>query len=293
MHVFGAVISTQSLVVLARGDRPVLALHLLLQQDAARPHDAGDGAKPDAGANSRRSGRAHGALHLSDQRRAGRHRLDPDQPDLSRQIHQRRDLGMAAFLAAIIGGFNQVRGAILGGIILGVLDNLSAAYLSSQYRARVSAVHPDRRDHVCGRKDCSAASRSARYEPRLGAHRARGRRDRRDRRAVLLKPFGIYLISMWAVLTDRRNRSQSDARLCRAGVDGAGRLRRHRRLYLGAADAGRRAVIRWPSSPPACCVSSSAGCSAIRRCASSTIISPSSHWPSRRWCSCSCATRNG
>jgi branched-chain amino acid transport system permease protein len=44
-------------------------------------------------------------------------------------------LGMAAFLAAIIGGFNQVRGAILGGVILGVLDNLCAAYLSSQYRA--------------------------------------------------------------------------------------------------------------------------------------------------------------
>jgi branched-chain amino acid transport system permease protein len=43
-------------------------------------------------------------------------------------------LGMAAFVAAIIGGFNQVRGAILGGIILGILDNLSAAYLSSQYR---------------------------------------------------------------------------------------------------------------------------------------------------------------
>jgi branched-chain amino acid transport system permease protein len=43
-------------------------------------------------------------------------------------------LGMAAFLAAIIGGFNQVRGAILGGVILGILDNLSAAYLSSQYR---------------------------------------------------------------------------------------------------------------------------------------------------------------
>ncbi len=42
---------------------------------------------------------------------------------------------MAAFLAVIIGGFNQVRGAILGGIILGILDNLSAAYLSSQYRA--------------------------------------------------------------------------------------------------------------------------------------------------------------
>jgi branched-chain amino acid transport system permease protein len=43
-------------------------------------------------------------------------------------------LGMAAFVAAIIGGFNQVRGAIVGGVILGLLDNLSAAYISAQYR---------------------------------------------------------------------------------------------------------------------------------------------------------------
>jgi branched-chain amino acid transport system permease protein len=43
-------------------------------------------------------------------------------------------LGLAAFIAAIIGGFNQVRGAILGGLLLGVLDNLSAAYVSAQYR---------------------------------------------------------------------------------------------------------------------------------------------------------------
>jgi branched-chain amino acid transport system permease protein len=43
-------------------------------------------------------------------------------------------LGLAAFVAAIVGGFNQVRGAILGGFILGVLDNLSAAYVSAQYR---------------------------------------------------------------------------------------------------------------------------------------------------------------
>jgi len=43
-------------------------------------------------------------------------------------------LGLAAFTAAIVGGFNQVRGAILGGIILGIIDNMSAAYISSQYR---------------------------------------------------------------------------------------------------------------------------------------------------------------
>jgi branched-chain amino acid transport system permease protein len=43
-------------------------------------------------------------------------------------------LGLYAFIAAIVGGFNQVRGAIVGGLLLGVADNFAAAYISSQYR---------------------------------------------------------------------------------------------------------------------------------------------------------------
>jgi branched-chain amino acid transport system permease protein len=43
-------------------------------------------------------------------------------------------LGLYAFIAAIIGGFNQMRGAIVGGLLLGVIDNLTAAYISTQYR---------------------------------------------------------------------------------------------------------------------------------------------------------------
>lgn len=46
-------------------------------------------------------------------------------------------LGMAAFIAAIVGGFNQVRGAIAGGLLLGVIDNLAAAYISTQYRGAI------------------------------------------------------------------------------------------------------------------------------------------------------------
>jgi branched-chain amino acid transport system permease protein len=38
-------------------------------------------------------------------------------------------LGLAAFVAAIVGGFNQVRGAIDGGLVVGVIDNLAAAYV--------------------------------------------------------------------------------------------------------------------------------------------------------------------
>jgi len=49
-------------------------------------------------------------------------------------------LGQAAFVAAIVGGFNQVRGAIIGGLVIGIVDNLAAAYISTQYRAAVPLV---------------------------------------------------------------------------------------------------------------------------------------------------------
>jgi branched-chain amino acid transport system permease protein len=49
-------------------------------------------------------------------------------------------LGLAAFIAAIVGGFNSVRGAIAGGLLIGIVDNLAAAYVSTQYRAAVPLV---------------------------------------------------------------------------------------------------------------------------------------------------------
>src|SRR5512132_288000 len=46
-------------------------------------------------------------------------------------------LGLKAFYAAIIGGFNQIRGALLGGLLVGVVETLSAAYISGQFRDAV------------------------------------------------------------------------------------------------------------------------------------------------------------
>ena len=43
-------------------------------------------------------------------------------------------LGLKAFYAAIIGGFNQVRGALLGGLLVGLVETFSAAYISSHFR---------------------------------------------------------------------------------------------------------------------------------------------------------------
>lgn len=46
-------------------------------------------------------------------------------------------IGIVAFIAAIVGGFNQVKGAFVGGLLIGVIDNLAATYVSAQYRAAV------------------------------------------------------------------------------------------------------------------------------------------------------------
>jgi branched-chain amino acid transport system permease protein len=49
-------------------------------------------------------------------------------------------LGIVAFIAAIVGGFNQIRGALAGGLLIGVLDNLIATYVTTSYRAALPLV---------------------------------------------------------------------------------------------------------------------------------------------------------
>lgn len=49
-------------------------------------------------------------------------------------------LGLKAFLAAIIGGFSNSRGALLGGLIVGVGENLAGAYISPAYKDGAALV---------------------------------------------------------------------------------------------------------------------------------------------------------
>ena len=49
-------------------------------------------------------------------------------------------IGQKAFFAAIIGGFNQTRGALLGGVLIGVLENLVGFYFSPAYKEGVALV---------------------------------------------------------------------------------------------------------------------------------------------------------
>jgi len=47
-------------------------------------------------------------------------------------------LGTKAFFAAVIGGFNNARGTLLGGLVVGVCENLAAAYVSAAYKDAVA-----------------------------------------------------------------------------------------------------------------------------------------------------------
>ncbi len=49
-------------------------------------------------------------------------------------------LGLKGFAAAIIGGLSNPFGAVLGGLILGVMEALVAAYISSEYKDAVAFV---------------------------------------------------------------------------------------------------------------------------------------------------------
>ncbi len=46
-------------------------------------------------------------------------------------------IGLSAFSAAIVGGFNQVRGAVVGGLLLGVVETLAATFGPDQWRDAV------------------------------------------------------------------------------------------------------------------------------------------------------------
>jgi len=135
LHIFEAVISLQSIVVLAVAILTVVALHLLLNHTRLGRMMQATAQNPTLarilGVPVRRmvlyTFLINGALVAIASILIS--------PIYLAKFTNGETLGMAAFLAAIIGGFNQVRGAILGGVILGVLDNLSAAYVSSQYRA--------------------------------------------------------------------------------------------------------------------------------------------------------------
>jgi branched-chain amino acid transport system permease protein len=49
-------------------------------------------------------------------------------------------LGIKAFTAAVLGGIGNIRGALLGGIVLGLVENWSAIFFGSQWKDVIAFV---------------------------------------------------------------------------------------------------------------------------------------------------------
>jgi branched-chain amino acid transport system permease protein len=52
------------------------------------------------------------------------------------------DLGLKVFPVVILGGLDSVMGAIVGGVLIGVLENLSGGYLDPVFGGGVKEVAP-------------------------------------------------------------------------------------------------------------------------------------------------------
>jgi branched-chain amino acid transport system permease protein len=48
--------------------------------------------------------------------------------------------GLAAFVAAVLGGIGSIPGAMIGGLLIGIIENLVAGYMSSTYQGAITFV---------------------------------------------------------------------------------------------------------------------------------------------------------
>ena len=49
-------------------------------------------------------------------------------------------IGLKAFIAAVLGGIGNIRGAAIGGLLIGVAELMTAGYISSDYRDAITFV---------------------------------------------------------------------------------------------------------------------------------------------------------
>ena len=63
--------------------------------------------------------------------------------------------GIKAFTAAVLGGIGNIRGALLGGLLLGLLENYGASVFGGRVEGRVRLRRAGARAACSGRPACS------------------------------------------------------------------------------------------------------------------------------------------
>ena len=111
-----------------------LGLHLLADAHLAGLEDAGGGGRFHRRAADGHPPRHHAGDRLGDRR--GRHRpcRRADRDLLLYRADGRRDAGIVAFVTVSLGGFGSVPGALVAGLLIGVIESLSAYLIGAVYK---------------------------------------------------------------------------------------------------------------------------------------------------------------
>ena len=157
----------------------------------------------DAAQGARHQRQADGALHVPDQRgaRACVAALLVT-PTYLAKFDMGDSIGQKAFFAAIIGGFNQTRGALLGGVLIGVLENVVGFYVSPAYKEGVALMLFLRRHPVPARgpaRQGRGAQGMNAAPASVAVARRRALAALRDRCPTFLKSYGVYLLTLFCV----------------------------------------------------------------------------------------------
>ena len=124
----------------------MIALTAVRQVHDARQGDAGDRPEPDRGAAHGHQRRPRHRRHVRHRRRAGRASRASSTACTSTPSATRwgSRTALYAFTAAVLGGIGNIPGAVLGGLVIGLVRSLGSAYVGEQWSEALIFAHPDR-----------------------------------------------------------------------------------------------------------------------------------------------------
>jgi branched-chain amino acid transport system permease protein len=205
-------------------------------------------------------------------------------------------IGLKAFPAAVVGGFGSLPGAIVGGLVIGVVESLSGFYLPEGFKDIAAymvvllmlMVKPNGLfgescekglTTACASSSRPTTSRTSAWPSTAGSVLVRPAAAGPAGRALAAARILAGAAHLHPHLRHRRPGADAAGRLHRAVLAGPRGLSGRGRLHAGGAGrpAGR---FRWPWPARPCWRPRPAWWSACRRCASRASTWASPRWPS-------------